>query len=195
MPLARTLLPLVLIAAVPAIAQVRHNSQAPVDFSAAHIELQDKANRAVLSGGVTLKQAEMTLQAARMTVSYTGQVLSGSPQVSRFDAAGGVTVTRPNQTARSQYAVYDLNKRVVTMLGAVTLTQGGNTVSGGRLTLNLDTGRAVIDGSSVGSSGSSGAPGGVTSSGGRVTGRFSVPDRGTSSSATPAAPSNASSAQ
>lgn len=195
MPLARTLLPLVLIAAVPAIAQVRHNSQAPVDFSAAHIELQDKANRAVLSGGVTLKQAEMTLQAARMTVSYTGQVLSGSPQVSRFDAAGGVTVTRPNQTARSQYAVYDLNKRVVTMLGAVTLTQGGNTVSGGRLTLNLDTGRAVIDGSSVGSAGSSGAPGGVTSSGGRVTGRFSVPDRGTSSSSTPAAPSNASSAQ
>lgn len=195
MPLARTLLPLVLIAAVPAIAQVRHNSQAPVDFSAAHIELQDKANRAVLSGGVTLKQAEMTLQAARMTVSYTGQVLSGSPQVSRFDAAGGVTVTRPNQTARSQYAVYDLNKRVVTMLGAVTLTQGGNTVSGGRLTLNLDTGRAVIDGSSVGSAGSSGAPGGVTSSGGRVTGRFSVPDRGTSSSSTPAAPSNGSSAQ
>src|SRR5690242_4958466 len=196
MPLvSRALLPLALTAAVPALAQVRHNSQAPVDFSAAHIELQDKANRAVLSGGVTLKQAEMTLQAARMTVSYTGQVLSGSPQVSRFDAAGGVTVTRPNQTARSQYAVYDLNKRVVTMLGAVTLTQGGNTVSGGRLTLNLDTGRAVIDGSSVGSAGSSGAPGGVTSSGGRVTGRFSVPDRGTSNSSTPAAPSNASSAQ
>jgi lipopolysaccharide export system protein LptA len=195
MPLARTLLPLVLIAAVPAIAQQHHNSGAPVDVDAGHIELLDKANQAVMSGNVTLKQAEMTLKASRVTVYYTGQVLSGSPQVSRFDAAGGVTVTRPNQTARSQYAVYDLNKRVVTMLGAVTLTQGGNTVSGGRLTLNLDTGRAVIDGSSVGSAGSSGAPGGVTSSGGRVTGRFSVPDRGTSNSSTPAAPSNASSAQ
>ncbi|MGN6269952.1 MAG: LptA/OstA family protein [Sphingomonas sp.] len=191
-PAVRTLLPLALIAAVPALAQVRHNSQAPVDFSAAHIELQDKANRAVLSGGVTLKQAEMTLQAARMTVTYTGQVLSGSPQVSRFDAAGGVTITRPNQTARSQYAVYDLNKHVVTMLGAVKLTQGGNTVSGGRLTLNLDTGRAVIDGSSVGGmAGPSGAPGNVTSSGGRVTGRFSVPDR----SASQGNPANSSSSQ
>ena len=191
-PASRLLLPLALIATMPALAQVRHNSQAPVDFSAAHIELQDKANRAILSGGVTLKQAEMTLQAARMTVSYTGQVLSGSPQVSRFDAAGGVTVTRPNQTARSQYAIYDLNKRVITMLGAVTLTQGGNTVSGGRLTLNLDTGRAVIDGSSVGgTAGPSGAPGNVTSSGGRVTGRFSVPDRGKDQ----ASPSNSSSSQ
>ena len=35
------------------------------------------------------------------------------------------------------------------MIGAVTLTQAGNTVNGGRLTINLDTGRAVIDGSSV----------------------------------------------
>ena len=191
-PAVRAIPVLALVAVAPALAQVRHNSQAPVDFSAAHIELQDKANRAILSGGVTLKQAEMTLQAARMTVTYTGQVLSGSPQVSRFDAAGGVTIMRPNQTARSQYAVYDLNKRVVTMLGAVTLTQGGNTVSGGRLTLNLDTGRAVIDGSSVGgTAGPSGAPGSVSSSGGRVTGRFSVPDRATNQ----ASPSNSSSGQ
>jgi len=86
-----------------------------------------------------------------------------------------VIVTRPDQSARGQYAIYDLNKRVVTMLGAVTLIQAGNTVNGGRLTINLDTGRAVIDGSSVGGSRPGGA--GVTSSGGRVTGTFSVPKR------------------
>jgi len=182
MPLfARALLPLAALVAVPVLAQVRHDSRAPIDFNAAHIELQDKNNRAILSGGVTLKQAEMTLQANRMTVSYTGQVLNGSPQVSRFDAAGGVTVARPNQTARGQYAVYDLNKRVITILGAVTLTQGSDTVSGGRLTLDLDTGHAVIDGSSVGGAAASGAPGNATTSGGRVTGRFSVPDRNSES--------------
>lgn len=166
-----------LIAVSPVLAQGAHNSRAPIDFSADHIELQDKANRAILSGSVAVKQAEMTLNAARMTVSYTGQVVGGSPQVSRLDAAGGVTVRRPDQTARSQYAIYDLNRRVVTMLGAVTLNQGGNTVNGGRLTLNLDSGRAVIDGSSV--AGSSGAgDSGVTQRAGRVTGTFSVPDRG-----------------
>src|SRR3546814_11778847 len=58
----------------------------------------------------------------------------GSPQVSRLDAAGGVTVTRPDQSARGNYAVYDLNRRVITMIGGVTLTQGGHTVNGGRLT-------------------------------------------------------------
>ena len=138
-----------LLAAAPLAAQQAHNSAAPIDFGADHIELQDKANRAVLSGNVSVRQAEMTLNAARMTVTYTGQVVGGNPQVSRLDAAGGVAVKRPGQTARSQYAIYDLNRRVVTMLGAVTLTQSGNTVNGGRLTINLDSGRAVIDGSSV----------------------------------------------
>ncbi|WP_380787920.1 LptA/OstA family protein [Sphingomonas sp. R86521] len=170
---------LVSLTATGAVAQKAHNSNAPIDFGADHIELQDKANRAVLSGNVSVKQAEMTLNSARMTVAYTGEVVGGNPQVSRLDASGGVTVRRPDQTARSQYAIYDLNRRVITMLGAVTLTQQGNTVNGGRLTMNLDTGRAVIDGSSV--AGSSGAGGsgatGVTQTGGRVTGTFSVPKR------------------
>ena len=179
-PLALFLAPVLApVLADPAGAQQAHNSAAPIDFGADHIELQDKANRAVLSGSVTVRQGEMTLNAARMTVAYTGQVVGGHPQVSRLDASGGVTVRRPDQSARGQYGIYDLNRRVITMLGAVTLTQGGNTVSGGRLTINLDTGRAVIDGSGVPGGASSGQAGGgaVRSSGGRVSGTFSVPKR------------------
>jgi lipopolysaccharide export system protein LptA len=158
-----------------ALGQQRHDSNAPIDFDAQSIQLEDRANRAILSGGVKIRQADMTLTAARVIVSYTGQVTGGSPSVSRFDASGGVTVTRPDQTARAQYGVYDINRRVITMLGAVTLTQGKNTVSGGRLTINLDTGRAAIDGSGVGTTR---APdGSVIRSGGRVTGRFTVPKR------------------
>ena len=171
----RTALALILtLAATMAHAQTSHNSNAPIDFSADTIELQDRANRAVLAGNVAVKQAEMTLNASRLTVAYTGKVQDGSPQVSRLDASGGVTVRRPDQTARSQYAVYDINKRLITMLGAVTLNQSGNTVNGGRLTINLDTGRAVIDGSSVGAAAGAGN---VTQGGGRVSGTFSVPKR------------------
>jgi lipopolysaccharide export system protein LptA len=161
-----------LMLASPAAAQTRHDSSAPLDVSSEHVELQDRAGRALLSGSVIIKQGELTLTAPRMTVSYTGKVSDGSPEVSRLDASGGVTVTRPEQSARSQYAVYDLNRRVITMLGAVTLRQGANTVQGARLSINLDTGRATIDGSGVG-----GSTPGVQSQGGRVTGRFSVPKR------------------
>lgn len=158
-------------------AQQRHNSAAPIDFNAGHIELQDKANRAILSGGVRVTQAEMTLTADRMTVAYTGKVVDGSPSISRLDATGNVVVTRPDQNARGQYGVYDINRRTIIMLGGVTLNQGTNIVRGNRLTINLDTGKAVIDGSGV----ASGTSGTTTTSGGRVTGRFSVPKRDNSS--------------
>lgn len=158
-------------------AQTRHDTNAPFNFGADHIELQDKAHRALLSGNVSVQQAEMTLTSQRMTITYTGELVSGAkPEAQRVDAAGGVTITRPDQVARSQYAVYDLNRRTVTMLGAVSLNQAGNVVNGGRLTINLDTGRAVIDGSSVGG-GVKNSDGSVTSRGGRVTGTFSVPKR------------------
>lgn len=158
-----------------ALGQVRHDSNAPIDFAAPHAELQDRSGRAILWGGVRLSQGNMTLTAERVTVTYTGQITDGSPSVSRFDAAGGVAVVRPDQTARAQYGVYDINKRTITMMGNVTLTQGGNRVSGGRLTMNLDTGRASMDGSGVGTTKT--PDGSVIQSGGRVTGRFTVPKR------------------
>lgn len=173
----RIAVPLLALAAVAAtgaaVAQSRHDSSAPIDFAADHIELQDKANRAILSGNVRITQAEMVLTAARVTVAYTGKVTSGSPQASRIDASGGVTVNRPDQRASGSYGVYDVSRRTVIMLGGVKLTQGANTVNGSRLTINLDTGRAVIDGGGAVSA----SPGGTTTSGGRVTGRFSVPKR------------------
>lgn len=167
---------LALAAAAPATAQTRHDTNAPVNVAADHIELQDRANRAVFAGNVQVQQAEMTLRAQRIVLTYTGQIEGGNPQISRMDASGGVTVIRPDQTARSQFAVYDLNRRIITMLGAVRLTQGGSTVNGGRLTINLDSGRAVIAGSSV-AGGGSGANGVQPAPNGRVTGTFAVPKR------------------
>ncbi|SMF66390.1 LptA/OstA family protein [Allosphingosinicella indica] len=142
-----------------------HNSNAPVDVAADRIEVQDRADRAIFSGNVVAKQAGLTLNASRVTVAYSS---GGGIEIDRLDASGGVTVTSPSETAKGNSAIYDLNRRLITMIGGVTLTQGRNVVRGGRLTIDLDSGRAVVDG---------GAPAGVNSGGGRVTGTFTVPQR------------------
>lgn len=159
-------------AAAPGAAQTRHDSNAPIDFAAAHQELDDRAHRVILTGDVVIRQAEMTLKANRVNVAFTGSALGGdSPEATRVDAVGGVVVTRPDQQATADYAIYDVPGHTITMLGNVDLVQGSNNVRGGRATINLDTGRASVDGSSV----SSGP--GATGSNGRVTGHFSVPKR------------------
>ena len=165
------------VLALTATAASAQRAQGPIDFAADHMELQDKVNRVILTGNVRVKQGGMTLTAARITVAYTGKALDGSPQASRLDASGGVTVVDSDKVARGSYGIYDVNKRVVIMLGGVTLKQGPNTVSGNKLTINLDSGRAVVDGSgAVSAPAKPGAPP-TTSSGGRVTGTFTVPKR------------------
>jgi lipopolysaccharide export system protein LptA len=161
--------------ASPATAQALkgHNANAPVDFSADRIEVQDRSDRVVASGNVKVTQGGLSLDAARLTIAYTGALGGGNPTIQRLDASGGVTVRSASETARGSFAIYDLNRRLITMIGGVTLNQGANVVRGGRLVIDLNSGRSVIDGSSVGGSG----PGVTGSAGGRVTGRFSVPQR------------------
>lgn len=168
------LAPIALAMAAPVFAQGAvsalkgHNSNAPVDVEADRIEVQDRADRAVFSGNVKVRQGDLALDAARLNVAYSGG--GGGTSIQRLDASGGVVVRSPSETARGNFAIYDLNRRQITMIGDVVLDQGASQVRGGRLVIDLDSGRAVVDGSAAGGQGEAGT-------GGRVTGRFSVPQR------------------
>lgn len=148
-----------------------HNSNAPVNYGADRIELQDRQNRVVLSGNVDITQAGLRLRAARTLVNYSD---SGSLSIQRITATGGVQVTRGGEAASGDVAVYDFNRRIITMAGNVRLRRGGDTLNGGRLVIDLQSGISSVDGSAGGSSPVTGEGG--TRSGGRVTGTFSVPN-------------------
>jgi len=145
-----------------------HNSNAPVDVTAERIEVQDRADRAIFAGNVHVTQAELTLDTPRLTVAYSGGTGGDSNvQIRRLDAAGGVVVKSPSETARGDFGIYDLDRKLITLIGNVQLNRDQNQVNGARLVIDLDSGRAVVDG----------GPPGINQSGGRVTGHFTVPQR------------------
>jgi lipopolysaccharide export system protein LptA len=146
-----------------------HNSNAPVDVQADRLEVQDRADRAVFAGNVHVTQAELTLETPRLTVAYSGGqgTANNNVQIHRLDAAGGVVVQSPSETARGDFGIYDLDRKLITLIGNVQLNRENNQLSGSRLVIDLDSGRAVVDG----------GPPGVNASGGRVTGHFTVPQR------------------
>jgi lipopolysaccharide export system protein LptA len=152
----------------PASALKGHDSNAPVDVTSDRLEVQDRADRAVFAGNVHVKQAELALDTDRLTVAYSGGQGGGPDvQIRRLDAAGGVVVRSPSETAKGDFAVYDLDRKLITLIGNVQLMRENNRISGARLVIDLDSGRAVIDG----------GPPGVNASGGRVTGHFTVPQK------------------
>lgn len=113
-----------------------HNSDAPVDFGADRIELQDKQGRVVLTGNVDITQADLRLRAARTVMDYTA-----GNQVQRITASGNVVVTRQDQIATGDTAIYDFNQRIITMVGNATLKRGsGDTLRGGRFVMDLKSG-------------------------------------------------------
>lgn len=130
-----------------------HNTNAPVDYAADRIELQDRQNRVILAGNVDVRQGDLRLRAARTIVEFTDA--GGSLQIQRITASGGVTVTRGNEVATGDVAIYDFNRRIITMVGNATLKRNGDTLRGNRFVVDLNSG--------------------VSSAEGRVTGTFSVP--------------------
>jgi len=153
-------LPLVGLATTLASSQIAaqglsgHNTDAPVDYSADRIELQDKQNRVVLAGNVDVKQSELRLRAARTVVDFTN---AGSLQIQRITASGGVVVTRNDEVATGDVGIYDFSKKIITMTGNASLKRGnGDALRGGRFVMDLKSGVS-------------------SASGGRVSGTFSVP--------------------
>jgi lipopolysaccharide export system protein LptA len=147
-----------------------HDSRAPVTYDAGNGVLDDRANRVVLSGGVTVTQAGLTLQSNRLLIDFTD---AGQLEIQRITATGGVVINRGNERASGDNAIYDFNRRIITMAGNVQLRRGTDTLNGGRLVIDLVSGLSTVDGTASGTSAAPGAPSGN----GRVTGTFNVPQK------------------
>lgn len=140
------------------------NTNQPVSIEADRVELQDRQNRVVFSGGVQIRQGDMQLTAERTTIAYDD---SGALTISRVDATGGVVVTRGTERASGSAGVYDFGRKVIILTGGVALQRGNDALNGGRLVIDLNTGLSSVD------AGGAGVAGEVRS--GRVSGTFAVP--------------------
>lgn len=149
----------------------RHDSRAPVTYDAGKFVLDDRANQVIFSGGVIVNQADLRIQSDRMLVNFTD---GGNLEIQRITATGGVTITRGDERASGDNAIYDFGRRIITMAGNVSLRRGTDTLNGGRLVIDLNSGISTVDGAASG--GSATAPGSPSGKG-RVTGTFVVPQK------------------
>lgn len=152
-----------LVAAAPAAAQT-FDSKQPIDVDASRVDIADDANQAIFSGAVAIRQGSLTLNADRVRITYV-KAADGSPQVQRLDALGNVRLAQDKMRATASTGYYDVNARLVTLVGNVKMDRDGNHIEGGRVVWNLATRTSSFDARSP------------ANPGGRVTGRFTVPEK------------------
>lgn len=111
----------------------------PVMVGADGGEISDGANFA-LTGRAEVTQGDNRLRAN--TIVGRGQ----DGVLAEVTASGEVYYVTPNETIRGDRAVYTVANATIVVSGDVILTQGRNVLTGGRLTYNVDTGVARMDG-------------------------------------------------
>jgi lipopolysaccharide export system protein LptA len=112
----------------------------------------DENRPTVISGGVTITQGSLRIQAARAEISMRGgdpsrAVLTGSPVRLSQQLDNGTPMS-----AVATRVDYDLTSETVVFTGGVSITQPRGTLSGARVVYNMRTGQ-VSSGSGGGAEG------------------------------------------
>lgn len=127
------------------------DSSKPIEITADTLEVVQKDRLATFAGEVQVVQGRMIMESDKMYVYYRDrkrpqkdQPADEAPAISRIDVVGNVFLTTPEESARSQRGIYDVDNKMVYLLGNVQLSKGENVIKGDRLDYNLTTGKSRI---------------------------------------------------
>ena len=104
---------------------------------------------AYITGAPIATQGDVRLAAERFEVYFTAEETSAGDaagDIEKLYAIGEVRYATPDEIATGDYGVYDASSRLITLTGDVVVTRGGNVLRGGKLVINVDDGRSVMQG-------------------------------------------------
>jgi Uncharacterized protein conserved in bacteria len=110
------------------LAGVAHDSDQPVEAVSDTLTIDQTNGRALFSGNVIIIQGDLRIAAEDVEVIYSD--LDGERSVDEVIATGGVLITRGEDAAEGEDAVYSVAAGILTMTGDVLVTQGTTTDRG-----------------------------------------------------------------
>jgi lipopolysaccharide export system protein LptA len=143
------------------------NNKDPIQIEADNMSVATPDQVVTFTGGVNVKQKDSTLATQTLKVFYDNspqsqavaqtqaqtqaQATPASPttpnaQLRRFEAAGGVKITEPDQSVTGDSGWFDIASQKAEVDGHVVLTQAKNVARGSRLLINLKTGEYKLEG-------------------------------------------------
>ena len=122
----------------------------PIQIESDRLEVRENDGIAIFTGDVAVVQGPTLLRSGKMTVYYDkagGSATTGSADIDRLEVEGKVYVRSENQVATGDSGSFDMRTEVLVLTGdEVVLTEGENVVVGCKLTVQMATGEAQLDG-------------------------------------------------
>ena len=140
------------------------DSNEPINIESDSLEVNDAKKTAIFRGNVVAVRGEMEMRTPELEVYYSGQVAGGATgggpagggasagpggkgsQLTRLRAKKKVLITSNNsQTAKSDWADFDVVEQKITIGGNVVVSQGKNIMKGEKLIIDLKTGESRFE--------------------------------------------------
>lgn len=122
----------------------------PIQIESDKLEVREQENVAVFSGNVSVVQGPTLLKAGKLTVYYvggTGSATTGSAAIDRLEVDGKVYVKSDDQVATGDKGTFDMKSEMLVLSGKeVVLSQGDNVLVGCKLTVDMKSGEANVEG-------------------------------------------------
>lgn len=123
---------------------VAHDSNQPVEAVSDNLTIDQTNGRALFSGNVIIIQGDLRIAAEDVEVIYSD--IDGQRGVDEVIATGGVLITRGEDAAEGEDAVYSVAAATLTMTGDVLVTQGTTTIAGDSMVVDMTTGDGIVEG-------------------------------------------------
>ncbi len=138
----------------------------PIQIESDKLEVRQNENMAIFSGNVSATQGKSLLKAGQMKVFYakdpkadtkeggTSAAGMGSSGIDRLEVDGKVYLKSDTQVATGDTGVFDMKSEVLVLSGGqVVLSDGDNVLMGCKLTVQMRSGQAQVEGCNKGGSG------------------------------------------
>lgn len=128
------------------------NSGLPIQIESDRLEVLDGESKAVFMGNVNVTQGPTTMKAGKMTVFYAndgkgGSAATGSAAIDHLDVEDKVYIKSQTQVATGDRGSFDMTTEILTLSGKeVVLSEGDNVLVGCKLTVNMKTSKATVEG-------------------------------------------------
>lgn len=133
---------------------LRLSGDQPIQIESDKLEVKEPENLAIFTGNVNVVQGPTTLKSGRMIVYYVqdgGSATTGSSKIDRLEVDGKVYVKSDNQVATGDRGTFDMKTEILTLSGReVVLSEGENVLVGCKLTVQMKSGRAQVEGCAKG---------------------------------------------
>lgn len=133
----------------------------PIQIESDKLEVRQAENMAIFTGNVSVVQGPTLLKAGKMTVYYVkdnkaggsdtaapaGAAMTGSANIDHMEVDEKVYIKSDDQVATGDRGTFDMKSQVLVLSGEkVVLSQGANVLTGCKLTVQMTTGLAQVEG-------------------------------------------------